>query len=77
MWHCRSATPTSAPYSHTVDGPRSLGSMHSLGILAHQGGWDEIAMVAGPIVVFAALLAVARRRAVRHLPATPTDRGDD
>ena len=51
--------------------------MHSLGILAHQGGWDEIAMVAGPIVVFAALLAVARRRALRHTPPAQADTVDD
>ena len=47
--------------------------MHSLDILAHQGGWDEIVMVAGPIVVFAGLLAVARRRALRHAPAAHAD----
>lgn len=31
--------------------------------LAHQGGWDEIAMVLVPIVIFAILLVVANRRA--------------
>ncbi|MEM8708816.1 MAG: hypothetical protein AAGE98_20300 [Actinomycetota bacterium] len=36
--------------------------MNSL-VLAHQGGWDEILMVAGPVVIFAWLLRVARRRA--------------
>jgi len=51
--------------------------MHSLTILAHQGGWDEIVMVAGPIVVFAALLAVARRRALRHAPAAQADAADE
>ena len=35
-------------------------------VLAHQGGWDEILMVAGPIVVFAGMLWVARRRAVEQ-----------
>lgn len=38
-------------------------------LLAHQGGWDEILMVAGPVVVFAGLLAVARRRALAHAAA--------
>ncbi len=33
-------------------------------MLAHQGGWDEILLVAGPLVVFGGLLAVARRRAI-------------
>jgi len=40
--------------------------MHTVQILAHQGGWDEIALVGGPIIVFAGLLAVARRRAIEH-----------
>ncbi len=32
-------------------------------VFAHQGGWDEILFVAVPIAIFAALLAVANRRA--------------
>lgn len=39
---------------HLVAGPVAL--------LAHQGGWDEILLVAGPIVVIIAVLAVAKRR---------------
>jgi hypothetical protein len=35
-------------------------------VLAHQGGWDEILMVAGPIVVFGGMLWVARRRALEQ-----------
>ena len=35
-------------------------------ILAHQGGWDEMLMVAAPIVVFALILRVANRRAERR-----------
>ena len=31
-------------------------------LLAHQGGWDEILMVAGPIAIIVALLAIVRRR---------------
>ncbi|MFP5488526.1 MAG: hypothetical protein ACLGHQ_09510 [Acidimicrobiia bacterium] len=34
----------------------------SLALVAHQGGWDEILLVAGPIVVIVAVLAVAKRR---------------
>lgn len=34
-------------------------------VIAHQGGWDELLLVAGPILVFAALLALASRRARR------------
>jgi hypothetical protein len=32
-------------------------------VLAHQGGWDEMIMVAVPIAVFAVLLWIANRRA--------------
>ena len=34
-------------------------------VLAHQGGWDEILMVVGPIVIFALLLRAANRRAAK------------
>jgi hypothetical protein len=50
-------------------------------LLAHQGGWDEILLVAGPIAVVAGLLWVARRRvtrdADRHEPRhdEPADTG--
>lgn len=33
--------------------------------LAHQGGWDELLLIAGPIVVIVALLAVVKRRVDR------------
>ena len=32
-------------------------------LLAHQGGWDEILLVAGPIVVLGGLLRLANKRA--------------
>ena len=32
-------------------------------IFAHQGGWDEMLMVLGPIVVIVLLLGLARSRA--------------
>ncbi len=38
-------------------------------ILAHAGGWDEIAMVAAPIAIFAGLLWMANRRAIREAEA--------
>ena len=31
-------------------------------VLAHQGGWDEILLIAGPIVVIVGLLMLARKR---------------
>ena len=53
-------------------------------LLAHQGGWDETLMVLAPVVVVAALLHRANRRAKQHLarqaqtgdggpPASPAD----
>ncbi len=38
-------------------------------LLAHQGGWDEILLVAGPIVVIVGLLMLARRRLRRQAPS--------
>ena len=38
--------------------------MAAITVFAHQGGWDEILLVAGPVMVFAGILAVARRRAL-------------
>ena len=32
-------------------------------LLAHQGGWDEILLVAVPIVLIIVLLAILKRRA--------------
>ncbi len=34
-------------------------------MLAHQGGWDEILLVAGPCAVVVGLLMLARRRVAR------------
>ena len=33
-----------------------------LALVAHQGGWDEVLLVAGPIVIIIAVLAVAKHR---------------
>ena len=35
-------------------------------VLAHQGGWDELVLVAVPMVALAGLLWLARRRAERE-----------
>ena len=37
--------------------PRLFGA-----VFAHQGGWDEILLVAGPILVIVGLLALVKRR---------------
>jgi len=40
----------------------------ALALVAHQGGWDEILLVAGPIVIIVVLLAIAKRRVDRMQP---------
>ena len=49
-------------------------------ILAHQGGWDEILLVAGPIAVIVGLLAIVKKRldraiALRNRQVDPLDEG--
>lgn len=36
--------------------------MLAVEVLAHQGGWDEILMVAAPVALFVVLLRSANRR---------------
>lgn len=49
--------------------------LHLAAILAHQGGWDEILLVAGPIVLIVGVLAVVKRRVDANLhdggPSSP------
>ena len=33
-----------------------------LALLAHQGGWDEVLLIAAPIVIIVGLLWIAKRR---------------
>lgn len=40
-------------------------SMAVLPLLAHQGGWDEILFVVGPILLIAGLLRLAKHRVTR------------
>jgi hypothetical protein len=42
-------------------------------LLAHQGGWDEILLVAGPILAIVGLLALAKRRVDRAAPHNRND----
>jgi hypothetical protein len=44
-------------------------------VFAHQGGWDEILFVLSPLVLFAVLLLVARRR-VDQMEDDPEDDPD-
>ena len=45
-------------------------------ILAHQGGWDEMLLVAGPIALVAGLLWLARRRVTRTQSAPAPEDAD-
>ena len=42
--------------------------MQLVSTFAHEGGWDEILLVAGPIVVIVALLALVKRRVDAEMP---------
>ncbi|MDG2429005.1 MAG: hypothetical protein P8M16_11350 [Acidimicrobiales bacterium] len=44
-------------------------------VMGHQGGWDEIALVAGPLTVIAGLLWLADHRAGKS--GSPRDPGTD
>ena len=49
-------------------------------IMAHQGGWDEILLVLGPMAVIAGLLWLAKRRLTRAEQArseSPRSTSDD
>ena len=46
-------------------------------VLAHQGGWDEMLMVLGPILVIVLLLRVARNRAAKTTEPTDADADAD
>ena len=37
--------------------------MNAVVLLAHQGGWDEMLLVAGPIALVVILIRLARKRA--------------
>ncbi len=42
-----------------------------LTVLAHQGGWDEALLVAGPLLLFAGIVWNAKRRAVKQSQTNP------
>lgn len=39
------------------------------GLIAHQGGWDEVLLVGIPILLIIGLLAIAKRRVDAHAAA--------
>lgn len=53
-----------------------------IALLAHQGGWDEILLVAGPIAVIVGLLAIVKKRldrsvALRNRQVDPLNQGTE
>lgn len=50
-----------------------------MGLLAHQGGWDEILLVVGPILVIVGLLRLAKKRTTTlgPVPAPVSSIGGD
>ncbi|MFP5579330.1 MAG: hypothetical protein ACLGIZ_13995 [Acidimicrobiia bacterium] len=44
-----------------------------MNLLAHQGGWDELLFVIAPLVLFALLLLLARRRVQLERPGPDDD----
>ena len=53
-----------------------------IALLAHQGGWDEILLVAGPIAVIVGLLAIVKKRLdraveLRNSQVDPLDQSTD
>ncbi|MEX0848062.1 MAG: hypothetical protein WD023_09815 [Ilumatobacteraceae bacterium] len=48
-------------------------------MLAHQGGWDEILLVIGPVLVIVGLLRLAKKRVdrVQNAPLEPSEPADD
>ena len=45
-------------------------------VLAHQGGWDEVALVGAPILLIIVLLAIAKRRVHAQVAAHRQDDSD-
>ncbi len=45
-------------------------------VLAHQGGWDEMLLVAGPILAFVLLLRTANKRAEEKVRQSETAAAD-
>lgn len=46
-------------------------------ILMHQGGWDEIMLVVGPLIIIGVLIVVARKQAPAEDPVEDEEIQDD
>jgi hypothetical protein len=51
-------------------------ALQVVGLLAHQGGWDEALMVAAPIAIIGGLLVFANRRAKQALARRAADEAE-
>ncbi len=49
----------------------------TVALLAHQGGWDEVLLVGGPILVIGVVLWVAKRRVDAAAATLDPDAGSD
>ena len=59
--------------------PQPVPARHTgtvMAIFAHQGGWDELILVAAPVAVIAVLLVLADKRAKRALEAPKPESPD-
>lgn len=45
-------------------------------ILAHQGGWDEILIIIGPIALIVGIVALVRRRLNREAQEADAEQGN-
>ena len=45
-------------------------------ILAHQGGWDEILIIIGPIAAIVGIVALVRRRLNREAQEAAAEQGE-
>ena len=48
------------PFNQAFSYDAAMASVTAL--VAHQGGWDEVLLVVGPIVLIVAALTIAKRR---------------
>ena len=46
-------------------------------LLAHQGGWDEILLIVGPILVVVGLLRLLKKRVERNAASTAATAATD
>jgi len=55
----------------------TIGATTAAALFAHQGGWDEVLLVGGPLVVIGAALWLANRRVSAQLDENDTTATSD